>query len=77
MSVNQHRETMKFLKRLLLFAVLLGMLQTTALAVTVDDLYTVELPVADQTTSLRLESFSEAFKQVIVIARSLPLGCSL
>ena len=29
-------------------------------------MFTVELPVADQTTSLRLESFSEAFKQVIV-----------
>ena len=35
-------------------------------AVIVEDLFTVELPVADQTTSLRLESFSQAFKQVIV-----------
>jgi len=35
-------------------------------AVIVEDLYTVELPVADQTTSLRLESFSEAFKEVVV-----------
>jgi len=35
-------------------------------AVIVEDLYTVELPVADQTTSLRLESFSEAFRQVVV-----------
>jgi len=35
-------------------------------AVIVEDLYTVELPVADQTTSLRLESFNEAFKQVLV-----------
>ena len=37
-----------------------------AVAVVVEDLFTVELPVADQTTSLRLESFSQAFKQVIV-----------
>lgn len=37
-----------------------------AAAVIVEDLFTVELPVADQTTSLRLESFSQAFKQVIV-----------
>lgn len=37
-----------------------------AAAVVVEDLFTVELPVADQTTSLRLESFSQAFKQVIV-----------
>jgi hypothetical protein len=34
--------------------------------VMVEDLFTVELAVADQTTSLRLESFSEAFKQVII-----------
>ncbi len=37
-----------------------------AAAVVVEDLFTVELPVADQTTSLRLESFSLAFKQVVV-----------
>ena len=37
-----------------------------ATAVTVEDLYTVEVPVADQTTSLRLEAFREAFKQVVV-----------
>ena len=37
-----------------------------ARAVIVEDLFSIELPVADQTTSLRLESFSEAFKQVIV-----------
>jgi len=47
-------------------AVLLGVLQMPVHAVTVEDLFTVELPVADQTTSLRLESFSEAFKQVVV-----------
>ena len=39
---------------------------TPVQAVIVEDLFTIELPVADQTTSLRLESFSEAFKQVIV-----------
>ncbi len=37
-----------------------------ARAAVVEDLFTVELPVADQTTSLRLESFSQAFKQVVV-----------
>ena len=57
---------MKFLKVLLLLAALACLLQAPARAVTVEDLFTVELPVADQTTSLRLESFSEAFKQVIV-----------
>lgn len=35
-------------------------------AALVEDLYTVELPVADQTTSMRLTIFNEAFKQVIV-----------
>ncbi|MCP4188156.1 MAG: DUF2066 domain-containing protein [Gammaproteobacteria bacterium] len=38
----------------------------TAGAVIVDDLYTIELPVADQTTSLRLEAFTEAFKLVVI-----------
>lgn len=57
---------MKFLKAAVLLSALLGLLPTAARAVTVDDLFTVELPVADQTTSLRLEAFSEAFKQVIV-----------
>jgi len=37
-----------------------------ATAVTVEDLYTIELPVADQTTSLRLDTFKEAFMLVIV-----------
>jgi len=43
----------------------LSMFQS-AIAVTVEDLYTVEVPVADQTTALRLEAFTEAFKQVVV-----------
>ena len=57
---------MKLLKVFVLASALLGLCQAPAHAVTVEDLFTVELPVADQTTSLRLESFSEAFKQVIV-----------
>jgi hypothetical protein len=57
---------MKLLKVVLLLAALTGLLPMSVHAVTVEDLFTVELPVADQTTSLRLESFSEAFKQVIV-----------
>ena len=43
----------------------LSILQPAA-AVTVEDLYTIELPVADQTTSLRLDTFKEAFMLVIV-----------
>ncbi|MCP4981245.1 MAG: DUF2066 domain-containing protein [Gammaproteobacteria bacterium] len=57
---------MKLSKLLALLSVLLGTFHLPAAAVTVDDLFTVELPVADQTTSLRLESFSQAFRQVIV-----------
>jgi hypothetical protein len=66
MSVDEDREAMKLLKVFVPVLALLGLWQSPLWAVTVDDLYTVELPVADQTTSLRLESFSEAFKQVIV-----------
>ncbi len=43
-----------------------SLVNTVAQAVIVEDLYTIELPVADQTTSLRLEVFSEAFKQVVI-----------
>lgn len=57
---------MKLVKLFIPLAMLLGVLLIPVHAVTVDDLFTVQLPVADQTTSLRLESFSEAFKQVIV-----------
>ncbi len=46
--------------------VLLAACSSPVRAVIVDDLFTVELPVADQTTSLRLESFNQAFKQVII-----------
>ena len=66
MSVDENRESMKSYKVFALLALLLGPLHLPAAAVTVEDLFTVELAVADQTTSLRLESFSEAFKQVIV-----------
>jgi len=66
MSVHEDREKMKLVKVFAPLAVLLGVLQMPVHAVTVEDLFTVELPVADQTTSLRLESFSEAFKQVVV-----------
>lgn len=56
---------MKWVKILPLAVLGLSFLQP-ANAVVVEDLFTVELPVADQTTSLRLESFSQAFKQVII-----------
>ncbi len=35
-------------------------------AVVVEELYSIEMPVADQTTSLRLEAFREAFKLVVI-----------
>ncbi len=57
---------MKLHKILALLSVLLAALHLPAAAVTVEDLFTVELPVADQTASLRLDSFSQAFRQVIV-----------
>ena len=65
MSVRRTREIMS-LTRILLPGLLLAIGCMPAAAVVVEDLYTVELPIADQTTSLRLESFSEAFRQVIV-----------
>ena len=43
-----------------------SVVNTVARAVVVEDLYTIDLPVADQTTSLRLEVFSEAFRQVVI-----------
>jgi len=66
MSVDEDRETMKLLKFLVLATALFALLPSAARAVLVEDLFTVELAVADQTTSLRLEAFSEAFKQVII-----------
>jgi hypothetical protein len=57
---------MKLFKFLVPAILLFALLPPAARAVMVEDLYTVELPVADQTTSLRLEAFSEAFRQVII-----------
>lgn len=57
---------MKWSKVLRLLPVLAIAWYSHAGAVIVEDLYTVELPVADQTTSLRLESFNEAFRQVLI-----------
>ena len=65
MSEDEFQEIMNWRNFLLPGLIWLGFWQSAG-AVVVDDLFTVELPVADQTTSLRLESFSEAFKQVIV-----------
>jgi len=51
------------IKTLLVFLVL----QTAALqAAQVEDLFTVELAVADQSTSLRLETFNHALRDVII-----------
>lgn len=47
------------------FALWLAVIQNLNAAV-VEDLFSVELPVADQTTSQRLSVFNEAFRQVIV-----------
>lgn len=57
---------MKLSKLLRLAPLLIIGCYSSAGAVIVEDLFTVELAVADQTTSLRLESFNEAFKQVLV-----------
>ncbi len=48
-------------------AMLIGMsaLQSVQ-AVVVEELYSIEMPVADQTTSLRLDAFGEAFKLVVI-----------
>ncbi len=53
-------------KRFLFWLLLCFCWQLPAQAVIVEDLFTVELPVADQTTSLRLESFNQAFRQVVI-----------
>ncbi|MCK4710066.1 MAG: DUF2066 domain-containing protein, partial [Gammaproteobacteria bacterium] len=45
---------------------LLLLMATNLQAVVVEDLYTIELPVPDQTTSQRLEIFKQAFSHVIV-----------
>ncbi|MEM7562960.1 MAG: DUF2066 domain-containing protein [Pseudomonadota bacterium] len=66
MSVS--RENMKLKYFLAPIILILGSSLFPVNAVIVEDLFTVELPVADQTTSLRLEAFSEAFKRVIVKA---------
>lgn len=50
---------------LLLVLLILSPLQSVK-AVVVDDLYTVALPVADQTTGLRLEAFENAFGLVLI-----------
>ena len=50
----------------LLLLPLLMTLSQPVQAVVVEDLYSITLPIADQTTGLRLEAFTEAFKQVIV-----------
>ena len=65
---------MKSYKVFALLALLLGPFHLPVEAATVEDLFTVELPVADQTTSLRLESFSQAFRQVAICIQSPQLS---
>jgi hypothetical protein len=64
MSELCSRETM--IRTLICVLMLNFCLLNAAGAVTVEDLYTVEVPVADQTTELRLEAFREAFRQLII-----------
>lgn len=64
MSELCSRETM--IRTLICVLMLNFCLFNAAVAVTVEDLYTVEVPVADQTTELRLEAFQEAFRQLII-----------
>lgn len=56
------------MKRITLLLALFLCLVTAgpAYSVVVEDLYAVELPVADQTTTQRLEIFKQAFKEVII-----------
>ncbi len=54
-------------KFICVLVLLIGMSSLQPLhAVVVEDLYTIELPIADQTTSLRLEAFAEAFKLIVI-----------
>ena len=50
----------------LLIALLVLPVSQPSQAVVVEELFTVEMPVADQTTSVRLETFGEAFKLVVI-----------
>jgi len=50
----------------LLIALLLPPVFQSSQAVVVEELFTIEMPVADQTTSVRLEAFGEAFKLVVI-----------
>jgi len=55
------------MKQILFFLLLLCQsVFQVSVAVTVEDLYSIEVPVADQTTRLRLDAFREAFQQVVV-----------
>jgi len=65
MPLNRTHTIMQ--RALLSSALLLLMLITAPLnAALVEDLFTVELPVPDQTTSQRLDTFSQALKLVLV-----------
>ena len=50
----------------LLIALLVLIVSRPSQAVVVEALFTIEMPVADQTTSVRLETFGEAFKLVVI-----------
>ena len=50
----------------LLIALLLLSVFHGSQAVVVEELFTIQMPVADQTTSVRLEAFGEAFKLVVI-----------
>lgn len=50
----------------LLIALLLLPVFHSSQAVVVEELFTIQMPVADQTTSVRLEAFGEAFKLVVI-----------
>lgn len=50
----------------LLALLLLSVFSVTTHAAVVDDLYTVKLPVENQTTQVRLETFEKAFAEVLV-----------
>jgi hypothetical protein len=65
MSELCSRESMKAKFFSLLFVLLTFSLLQSAKALVMDELYTVELPVSDQTTDLRLRTFEAAFELVL------------
>lgn len=57
---------MKLIKVFSAIFVVMGISMGSARAVVVEDLFSIEMAIADQTTSLRLDAFKQAFQQIII-----------